>query len=481
MLELTFPLVVLAVLAPLVGAVAVGLIGADKRRKAYAVVASAISTVSCLEMLRQAAAGYAPLAEPWLGGQFLADALAAAPMALFACVSLGVLAASSNRHSSAGILRGILLLQAGTLTAYAAANPTVFVLGWLLCSVAPFLDKSGRPSFTHSRLPAAALAVSTGFLVAGLAVLCSAFAGLSGWLGDWDALATANQGTGMVAFALLMLAVLFRKGLFPTHGWVVAMHERGHLATAALLMNGHLAAYLVLRVVIPVLPEISSRALVLITDIALLTALYAAVLALSARSPRKIFALLAVSQSLFVLAGVQTGTPEGVSGALVYWMVVTIATTALAIVLQGIEQRLPSAEFDGGFLGLAGPFPRLATFFVACGVALVGMPGTLGFIADELLLHGALESHPRLGLVMPLAAALNAFHLFRLFSRLFLGSPGPKLAGVPDARLGERLALTGALALLIIGGLLPARAVGLRSAASDAIVFRLSPPATHGD
>jgi len=84
-----------------------------------------------------------------------------------------------------------------------------------------------------------------------------------------------------------------------------------------------------------------------------------------------------------------------------------------------------------------------------------------------------------LGLVMPVAAALNAFHIYRLFSRLFLGSKGPSLPGVPDARLGERLALTAALVLLVVGGLMPARTVGLRSAAADAVVNRLALESPH--
>lgn len=481
MAELVFPLVALAVCAPLIGAWAAGLIAADGARKTVAMLASAVSALSCLEMLREvAAAGYAPLAEPLPGDLFYVDALSAAPLALFSMMAFAVVAASSNLYSKAPILRVTLLIQAGTLAVYAAATPAMFALAWIACSVIPLLDRRAEAPAAGGRAPALALGASCVFLLAGLGVLCSSVQGPAGWGAPWSSFlhSTANNG-GIVAFVLLMLAIYFRKGLFPFHGWVTSAHERGHLTTAALMMNGHLAAFLVLRVVMPLFPAISSEALVLITDAALLTALYAAVLALSERSPRRIFSLLLVSQSSFVLAGLETGTAEGVSGALVYWMVVTIAATALAIVLQGVEQRLQHANSDGPFLGLAGPFPRLATFFVVCGVALVGMPGTLGFIADELLLHGALESHPRLGLVMPIAAALNAFHLYRLFSRLFLGSRGPKLSGVPDARLGERLVLTGAVALLIVGGLLPAKAVGLRSAAADAVVNRLTLPSPH--
>jgi NADH-quinone oxidoreductase subunit M len=99
----------------------------------------------------------------------------------------------------------------------------------------------------------------------------------------------------------------------------------------------------------------------------------------------------------------------------------------------------------------------------------VGLPGTLGFCADELLLHGALESHPQLGLALPLATALNAFHIFRLFSRLFLGSRGLALTGVPDARPAERWVLTFGLLFLIGGGLFPSRVLDVRMAAAEKI------------
>ena len=481
MAELSFPLITVAIGAPLVGAAVVGMIGLSRRRKLTALVFSALSALSCLEALRESAtADYAPLAEPWFSGSFFVDALSAALLALFALVSLGVLAALSHQDARLTKLRTILVIQAATLAAYAAATPTVFALAWIACSIPPLLDRGDRSASGGNRLAAIALSVSCGFLVVGLAYMSWSAHGSAGMFAHWASFESAPDRGGMVAFALLMLAVLFRKGLFPVHGWVIAAHERGDLPIAALLINGHLAAFLVVRVIIPIFPAISQESLVLVTDLAFFTALYTAVLALSERSPRRILALLVVSQSSFVLAGLETGTPEGISGALVYWMVVTVATTSLAVVLRSIEQRLHHPLSDENYLGLAGPFPRLATFFVVCGVSLVGMPGTLGFIADELLLHGALESHPRLGLVMPLAAALNAFLLFRLFSRLFLGSRGPTLTGVPDARLGERLALTAALILLVVGGLLPARTVGLRSTAAAAIVDRLeTSPAPH--
>lgn len=118
--------------------------------------------------------------------------------------------------------------------------------------------------------------------------------------------------------------------------------------------------------------------------------------------------------------------------------------------------------------------PRLAVFFAVCGLALVGLPGTLGFAAEDLLFHGALESHPLLGLALPVATALNAITILRLFARLFLGRPVTAVADVPDARPRERWALSLCVVLLVLGGLFPQVPVSLGQPAADTVTALLS-------
>ena len=183
--------------------------------------------------------------------------------------------------------------------------------------------------------------------------------------------------------------------------------------------------------------------------------------------------LLLVSQASIVLAGLESLTPEGVTGALVQWMVVSAATTGLCGVYQALESRVDQLGQRSGFLGLANIAPRLSVFFLVCGLALVGMPGTLGFAAEDLLLHGTLESHPWIGLALPLATALNAFSIFRLFARLFLGRPILPSTFSLDALPRERWALGAVVVFLVVGGLLPGQLVKLQSSAADAIVASL--------
>jgi hypothetical protein len=107
-------------------------------------------------------------------------------------------------------------------------------------------------------------------------------------------------------------------------------------------------------------------------------------------------------------------------------MVVSAASMGMACVLRAVEVRVADALAPSGPLGLAVRAPRLAVFFLVCGLSLIGLPGTLGYCAEDLLFHGALESHPLLGVALPLAT---------------LGA-GPPLP-LPEVLVVDRLGLMG--------------------------------------
>jgi NADH-quinone oxidoreductase subunit M len=113
----------------------------------------------------------------------------------------------------------------------------------------------------------------------------------------------------------------------------------------------------------------------------------------------------------------------------------------------------------------------LAGAFVFFVFASVGIPGTLGFVGEDLLIHGILSCSRLLGVVFLLVTALNGVTAFRLFSRVFLGaSPGVPVAPL---RASERAA-TGILVLLLVGfGLLPGGLLQLGF--QTAVSFGISP------
>jgi NADH-quinone oxidoreductase subunit M len=224
---------------------------------------------------------------------------------------------------------------------------------------------------------------------------------------------------------------------------------------AAALLSGQSGAFLVARLA-PMLPEQAQIALPVISDLALFSALLMAFLTLGESTPRRTLALVAASQSAFLIAGLQIRNVEGITGALVHALVVAACIAGLATVYRILHARCGSSV-DERFAGLGTRAPRLSVFFLVFALALVGLPGTLGFAAEDLLFHGALETHPALGIALPLATALMAISLLRLYAHMFLGKRQLYVPPVGDAVFGERMACTALVIVLIACGLIESR------------------------
>ncbi len=476
--QLFFPCLSLSVIAPLILAVWAWRASQAEAARRIGLIALAISFVALLAASLQAAFHHgATLHEPFLKlftPLFGIDALNAIPLPLFAALSLGVMSFAPRRKVTPHWVAGVLLLSAATFAAYATTNLALFAVAWIV-SLVPFFVKRFFTVAGESEMPklARAILISSCVMVVAAVVLI-AFATTEGGRVSMTVARTGNAPMLTVAFGLLMVAVFLRKGLLPAHSWMLASYERGPLLPLTLLVNGHLGAFLIARLALPALPDLAREALPLLGDLGLVTALYAAVLAFAECQPRRLLALLSISQSSFILVGLESANADGITGALIHWQVVAVATTMLALVYTAIEARL-ATPWDGmRSLGLASSAPRLAVFFAVGGLALVGLPLTLGFAAEDLLLHGTLESHPHLGFILALVTALNAFHVLRLFLRLFLGQPGREARAITDALPRERWALTIALLFLVMGGLHPMALIRLPAEAATRLAASVS-------
>lgn len=379
---------------------------------------------------------------PW----FTLDAFSTVPLILYSALFLCALFMLPRQDIRTPLVKvRYAMVLAGTLLAYGSSHMSLIWAGWTLSAI-PLLTTR-----TVHKLSRATMAVGCAALAAGLYLVST------GSYPEW-------------AFALIMLAVIQRKGLFPLQSWVADSFENGDMVLNGLMFNAHLGVVLIARVALPMLPELSRSSLILLAHIGLATAVISAVMAVAEKRPRRILAYVVTSQASSILAGFESVNVEAITGSLMHWMVVPMATTGLVAVLRMVEVRNGGKLPLEGYLGFGGRFPRLATFFLISGVALVGLPGTAGFISEDLLMHGALEAHTWAGLAIPIATALNAITIYRLFTRLFLGTKREPLPAVPDARLRERLPLTAIVLALVVFGVFPQLAVNLRSKAAEQLV-----------
>ena len=408
--------------------------------------------VGCMAALVSILASAALLWEAPIGAS-----LFQALMLLFSCLTFGAILLLAGRDCTTRTVAGILFLLGSTLLAYSTGNLLVLLAAWILSTV-PFL----RLDWFRARAwrPLASLLLSSLALALAIGLILTAKGIVS-----INNLRSQSPG-GVAAFVLLVVAVVLRKGIVPVDSWVADAAETGPVLPTALLLNGHFGALLVAKLIVPLFPRTDSLFPVL-SYLAILTAIYVAIRALAENSPRRLLAFLALSQSACILSGLESRTAEGIAGAVVHWFVVAISTVALFGILRLLEVRFGENLTASKHLGLAEHAPRLAVSFVIFGLALVGLPGTLGFCSQDLLIHGALTSHRLTGLLLPIATAMNAISFFRLFTRLFLGKRRTGFTVMADALPRERWILAAGVLFVVFGGLFPNAIVIQRSLDAD--------------
>jgi len=423
-----------------------------RRTRVLSFLAALVSVVVCALLLETAPTG---------------KSLYQALMLLFSCLTLGAILVLPRRDCGPAIVSGTLFILGSTLLAYSTDNLLTLLAAWVLSAIPFFLPRWCQ---AHTWRPRAGLLLSA--VALGLAIVLIA-AGSNGI--SIDSLKGQSPG-GNAAFGLLVAAVVFRKGILPAHAWVADAAEGGPTIPTALLFNGHFGALLVAKVIVPLYATTTVKVFPILSYLALATALYIAIRALTENSPRRLLAFLALSQSASILAGLESQTAEGVTGALVHWFVVTVSTVGLFGILRLLEVRFGENLTASKHLGLGEHAPRLAVSFAVFGLAFVGLPGTLSFCSQDLLIHGTLESHPLTGLLLPIATAMNAVSVFRLFTRLFLGKRRTGFTAMVDALPRERWALAVGLLFVVFGGLFPNVIVAQRSAEADTVVGAIHTP-----
>jgi NADH-quinone oxidoreductase subunit M len=267
--------------------------------------------------------------------------------------------------------------------------------------------------------------------------------------------ATAAGWMGTAGGWLVAVAVMIRKGIVPFHSWYPALFSGATMSTALAATMPQVASYTAVRLLIGHVdhPEGVAAELVVLSQMALVTATYGAALAIVQRDLRSLIGTLAMSQSAMVLAGLAGTLPMELNGAFCVWISSGLSLTGIGLVSWALESRAGPIRLDTP-QGRFWDAPALAAFFLLFGLAGIGLPGTLSFVADDLIVSGSLDEQFHAGMLVILATVLSGIAMMRGWFHVFGGPVDPD--GTRHAILSrERVALTVMLAALFVLGLWP--------------------------
>ncbi|MBK9386885.1 MAG: hypothetical protein IPN34_18885 [Planctomycetes bacterium] len=350
----------------------------------------------------------------------------------------------------------------------ALARVTVAALAALMMAVPEILGRSSRSAGAS----ALCIALVCGALFSADASLAYALLALVSLLHAFGALRVCRTGAAMLALAALsigaaafalylghlsaafgasLLAIALRGGAMPLHVGAAALTERAPLQQVQQL--GSCLALVLLHLHYVDHHAAAYDAAPLLVQFGSLATLLAASLALVQRELRGLMRSAMVMHGGLLLAAVGAAGHGHYAAALFAALTLAIAVGGMLVVADALERRDGRRLSLEGLGGRARSYPVLATAFAFFGAAGVAMPGTAGFVGDDLLLHALWEGGAASTAAIILAGALLAIATLRAFAALFCG---PQLSSpAPDLLPRERVLLVGLALVLFVLGLFP--------------------------
>lgn len=271
---------------------------------------------------------------------------------------------------------------------------------------------------------------------------------------------------------LTMVAVLVFLGLavkipvFPFHAWLPDAYAEAPTPITMLLTGllSKMGVYGLLRVFLPVFPEVLPALAPWLSALAVITVVLGAVAALAQKDMKRILAYSSVNHlgycvlAVAAVAASQTdreAVASAISGTVLQAFNHGIIASALFFGIGIFESR------SGGLRGLndfGGLRARMPVFCGLMGLALfasIGLPGLSGFVGEFLIFNGVFGLVPWSAAVSLIGLLLTAVFLLRLIRKVFNGPLPPPLADWTDIDSGDRWVFAPIIALIVVLGVWP--------------------------
>ncbi|HLF96565.1 MAG TPA: NADH-quinone oxidoreductase subunit M [Methylococcaceae bacterium] len=389
------------------------------------------------------------------------------PLVLLAALLsfVAVLASASIRERVKGYHAWLLMLETGMLGVFLAQDWALFFLFWEMTLIPLFflIDRWGgaRRHLASLNFVLYTMGGAVFMLIALLMVFQSSpehSAAMSSLLQAGRAL---DRDTQILVFVGLLIGFGVKLPIFPLHGWLPLAHVEAPSPVSILLSGALLkmGGYGILRAC-QMLPDAALALQPVLAGLALFSLIYGGLLAWRQSDLKAMIAYSSVSHMGIVLLGIATLNPAGLAGAMLQSLAHGLVAGAMFLLVGLLYERTHTREI-ADYSSLIHTMPRFAVFTTLVFLASMGLPGTIGFVAELHALIGGFQQWGWWMLVTSAGVLISAAYALRTIERLFTGPVRPEMRGIPDLQPREWLAagtLVGGIAGL---GIMPDPALEL--------------------
>ncbi len=254
----------------------------------------------------------------------------------------------------------------------------------------------------------------------------------------------------VLAVILVVAGVGFKIAAVPFHMWAPDVYEGAPTPITAFLSVGSKAASfaMLLRIFLEGLPSMGADWRMLFEVLAVVTMTVGNLAALTQTNIKRMLAYSSIAHAGYLLIGVVSGTPRGVTAMLIYLVVYAFMQLGAFAIVVLMRRRDVIGDELKDFSGLNARHPLAAFAMLLFMLSLGGIPPTAGFMGKFWLFGAAIDAgYVWLAVIGVLNSAVSLYYYVRIVVFMYLK---PQAAGSEPK---ESPALSLALAVTVVATL----------------------------
>ena len=215
------------------------------------------------------------------------------------------------------------------------------------------------------------------------------------------------------------------------------------------------AAYGILRILLPILPEACSYYAPLAMTMGVISVIYGSLTALRQTDFKCLVAMSSVAHMGVTILGLFSNTVVGIEGAILLGIAHGIVSPAMFMCVGGILYDRYHTRVIRYYRGLTQYMPMFSLLFFLFILGNMSTPLTVNWAGELMALMGSIQRSPLIGLAMSSGIVFSAAYSIWLYARLCNGSWSPFLGYAIDVTRREFMVLLPLLITMFLFGLFP--------------------------
>jgi multicomponent Na+:H+ antiporter subunit D len=261
--------------------------------------------------------------------------------------------------------------------------------------------------------------------------------------------------TLFVALAFVVVGISTKLAVIPLHQWLPNAYSYAPPLVSAFLASTatKVAYYLLVRFTLGIFGFVFVFEMVgidrLLMPLSVIAMILGSIAAIYQTDFKRVLAYSSIAQIGYMTFGLSLATSAGLSAGLIHLFNHALMKGALFLVAACVTLRVGSTRIEA-MRGLGSRMPLTGAALVVSGLALVGVPGTVGFVSKWALVSAALEQDALLLAFLVMASSLLAVvYVWRIIEVVYFAEPviqdgEPRHADAPIRMLVPTWILAGA-------------------------------------